>query len=319
MLKKFYLKKLLVCGITIFTILLIYVIPTNEEEKLKITEEVEYVNKDLDTSIIFLNDSNNYLGMTKIITNSKDTVSKAKELLEALIIDGTKQDSIPNGFKAIIPSNTKIRSLTYDNKVIKVDFSNDLMNTNIENEEKIIEAIVYTLTSIDDVEFVIIYMEGELLTTLPQSKITLPSTLDRSFGINKEYNLNSTKDINKTTIYYISEFNDNEYYVPVTKVTNDDRRKIEIIVDELSSSNLYKTNLMSYLNSNTELLSVNENEEELVVNFNSAIFNDINTEEILEEVIYTISMSINDNYSVNSVVFNVEDKEIYKSVLKSIE
>ena len=319
MLKKFYLKKLLVCGITIFTILLIYVIPTNEEEKLKITEEVEYVNKDLDTSIIFLNDSNNYLGMTKIITNSKDTVSKAKELLEALIIDGTKQDSIPNGFKAIIPSNTKIRSLTYDNKVIKVDFSSDLMNTNIENEEKIIEAIVYTLTSIEDVEFVIIYMEGELLTTLPQSKITLPSSINRSFGINKEYNINSTKHINKTTIYYISEFNDNEYYVPVTKVTNDERSKIEIIVDELSSSNLYKTNLMSYLNSNTKLLSVNENEDELVVNFNSGIFNDINTEEILEEVIYTISMSINDNYSINTVVFNVEDKEIYKSVLKSIE
>ena len=319
MLKKFYLKKLLVCAIAIFTILLIYVIPTNEEEKLKINEEVEYVNKDIDTSVIFLNDSNNYLACTKIVTNNKDTVSKAKELLEALIIDGTKQDSIPSGFKSIIPSNTKIRSLTYDNKVIKVDFSNDLMNTNIENEEKIIEAIVYTLTSIKDVEFVIIYMEGELLTTLPQSKITLPSTLDRSFGINKEYNLNSTKDINKTTIYYISEFNNDEYYVPVTKVANDERSKIEIIIDELSSSNLYKTNLMSYLNSNTELLSVNENEEELVVNFNSAIFNDINTEEILEEVIYTISMSINDNYSVNTVVFNVEDKEIYKSVLKSIE
>jgi len=319
MLKKFYLKKLLVCAIAIFTILLIYAIPTNEEEKLKIKEEVEYVNKDIDTSVIFLNDSNNYLACTKIVTNNKDTVSKAKELLEALIIDGTKQDSIPSGFKAIIPSNTKIRSLTYDNKVIKVDFSSDLMNTNIENEEKIIEAIVYTLTSIEDIEFVIIYMEGELLTTLPQSKITLPSTLDRSFGINKEYNLNSTKDINKTTIYYISEFNNNEYYVPVTKVTNDERSKIEIIIDELSSSNLYKTNLMSYLNSNTELLSVNETEEELVVNFNSAIFNDINTEEILEEVIYTISMSINDNYSVNTVIFNVEDKEIYKSVLKSIE
>ena len=319
MLKNFYLKKLLICGIAIFTILLIYVIPTDKEEKLNVTEEVEYVNKDLDTSIIFLNDSNDYLGMTKIITNSKDTVGKAKELLEALIIDGTKQDSIPSGFKAIIPSNTKIRSLTFDNKVIKVDFSNDLMNTIPENEEKIIEAIVYTLTSIEDVEFVIIYMEGELLTTLPQSKITLPSTLDRNFGINKEYNLNSTKDINKTTIYYISEFNNNEYYVPVTKVTNDERSKIEIIVDELSSSNLYKTNLMSYLNSNTKLLSVNETEEELVVNFNSGIFNDINTEEILEEVIYTISMSINDNYSVNSVVFTVEDKEIYKSVLKSIE
>lgn len=319
MLKRFYVKKLLVCAIVIFTILLIYIIPTNEEEKLNITEEIEYVNTDINTSPIFLSDINNYLGCTKIIINSNDIESKAKELLEALIIDGKKQDSIPNGFKAIIPTNTKIRSLTYNEGVIKVDFSNELMNTNIENEEKIIEAIVYTLTSIEDVEFVIIYMEGNILTTLPQSKITLPSTLDRSFGINKEYNLNSTKDINKTTIYYISEFNDNQYYIPVTKVTNDTRSKIEIIIDELSSTNVYKTNLMSYLNSNTKLISVTELDDELVINFNSAIFNDINTEEILEEVIYTISMSINDNYDVNTVIFNVEDKEIYKSVLKSIE
>ena len=319
MLKKFYLKKLMLCGIVIFAILLIYIIPENEEEKLKVTEEIEYVNKDIDTSIIFLSDSNNYLAMTEIVTNSKDIEIKAKELLEALIIDGTKQDSIPNGFKAIIPSNTKIRSLTFNEGVIKVDFTSELMNTNIENEEKIIEAIVYTLTSINDVEFVIIYMDGNILTTLPQSKKTLPSTLDRSFGINKEYNINSTKDINKTTIYYISEFNDNMYYVPVTKVTNDERNKIEIIVDELSSTNVYKTNLMSYLNDNTKLISVNELEEELVVNFNSAIFNDINTKEILEEVIYTISMSINDNYDVNTVVFNVEDEEICKKTLKSIE
>ena len=318
MLKNFYIKKLMVCGIVIFAILLIYIIPDNDE-KLQVTEEVEYVNKDIETSTIFLSDYNNYLASTKIVTTSKDIEGKAKELLESLVIDGTKQDSIPNGFKAIIPSNTKIRSLTYNEGVIKVDFTNELMNTNMENEEKIIEAIVFTLTNIEDVEFVIIYMDGNILTTLPQSKITLPSTLDRSFGINKEYNLNSTKDINKTTIYYISEFNNNEYYVPVTKVTNDERSKIEIIVDELSSTNVYKTNLMSYLNSNTELLSVNELEEELVVNFNSAIFNDINTKEILEEVIYTISMSINDNYDVNTVIFNVEDEEIYKSVLKSIE
>jgi len=30
-------------------------------------------------------------------------------------------------------------------------------------------------------------------------------------------------------------------------------------------------------------------------------------------------MSINDNYDINTVVFNVEDEEIYKKVLKSIE
>jgi germination protein M len=318
MLKRIYTKKLVVCSVVLFALLLIYFIP-DESNKLKIKEEIEYVNIDIKTSTIFLLDSNNYLASTQIITKNDDIEGKAKELIESLIIDGNKQDNIPSGFKAIIPNGTKIRSLIYDNNLIKLDLSSELMNTAKENEEKIIEAIVYTLTSIDKVDYVIIYMDGNILTTLPQSKKTLPSTLDRSFGINKQYNLDSFNNINKTTVYYISEFNGNEYYVPVTKVNNDTRSKIEIIVDELSSSNVYRTNLMSYLNDNTKLISVNESDNELIVNFNSAIFNDINEKEILEEVIYTIAMSINDNYNVDIVVFNVEDKEIYKSVLKSIE
>ena len=318
MIKRIYLKKIVLCVVVLFAILLVYFIP-NGENKLTYKEEVEYVNMDVKTSTIFLLDSNNYLASTKVITKSNDTIKKAKELLETLVIDGNKQDNIPSGFKAIIPSNTEIRSIVYDNKLIKIDFTKDLMNTSIENEEKIIEAIVYTLTSIEDVDFVIIYMEGNILNMLPQSKITLPSTLDRSFGINKEYNINNIRNINKTTIYYISEFNGNEYYVPVTKINNDSRSKIEIIIDELSSSNVYKTNLMSFLNSNTKLISTKELDDEFVVNFNSAIFNDINTKEILEEVIYTISMSISDNYNINTIVFNVDDQEIYKSVLKTIE
>ena len=317
MLKRIYTKKLLVCFTAIFAVFLLYLIPN--EKELNIKEEVNYVNKDIKTSTIFLLDSNNYLASTEIITEKTDIKEKAKELMNALIIDSDMQDKIPNGFKAIIPSGTNILDLSYDKNVIKINFSNDLMNTNIDNEQRIIEAVVYTLTSIDKVDFVIIYMDGEILTKLPQSKITLPSTLDRSIGINKEYNINSTKNINQTTIYYMSTFNDNVYYVPVTKVNNDSRSKIEIIIDELSSTNVYKSNLMSYLNNNTEVLSVSENEDELVLNFNTAIFNDINTKDILEEVIYTISMSINDNYDVKSVVFSVENEEIHKSVLKSIE
>ena len=41
--------------------------------------------------------------------------------------------------------------------------------------------------------------------------------------------------------------------------------------------------------------------------------------EILEEVIYTISLSVKDNYDVNEVLFTVNDEEICKSTLKTIE
>ena len=70
---------------------------------------------------------------------------------------------------------------------------------------------------------------------------------------------------------------------------------------------------MSYLNNNTKVLSVNNDNDVLTINFNDAIFNDINEKDILEEVIYTISMSISDNYDINKVVFTVNNEEIYKN------
>lgn len=318
MLKKIYRKKILLCMIVFFSLFLIYIMPAKEED-IDIKQELIYVNKEIKTNDIFLLDANNYLAKTKIITKKNTIEDKAKELIEALTIEGNMQDNIPNGFKAIIPNGTKVRSLTIANDIIKVDLTKEFLNTNIKNEEKVIEALTYTLTTLDGIKGIMIFIEGELLTQLPQTKITLPSTLDRSYGINKEYNITKPNDITKTTIYYISKFNENEYYVPVTKVTNDTRSKIEIIIDELSSSNVYRTNLMSYLNSNTEILSSNQVDNELVVNFNSAIFDDIDTKQILEEVIYTITMSINDNYDIDTVVFNVNDQEIYKSVMKTIE
>ena len=53
--------------------------------------------------------------------------------------------------------------------------------------------------------------------------------------------------------------------------------------------------------------------------FNSYIFNDYDKKDILEEVIDTISLSVNDNYDVDEVVFYVDKEEICKSVLKTIE
>ena len=310
MIKTLYRKKLLICLLVFFTLLLIYIMPDKEDNNVIITTKLEYID-DVKVSTIYLLDRNNYLGCTKIVIDSDDIESKAKELINSLIIDSNKQNDLPSGFKPVIPSDTRINKIIYKDNVIKIDFSKDLLDT--DNEEQVIESIIYTLTSIDNIKYVIIYVEGNVLTKLPKSNITLPSTLDRSFGINKEYSINSNKNITKTTIYYVSKFNDDEYYVPVTKINNDTREKIEIIIDELSSHSVYGSNLMSYLNNNTKILSVNNDNDTFKVNFNDAIFNDINEKDILEEVIYTISMSINDNYDINKVVFNVNNEEIYKN------
>ena len=105
----------------------------------------------------------------------------------------------------------------------------------------------------------------------------------------------------------------------MTKYLNDNRDKIKIIIDELTSTNTYNTNLLSYLNSNTEILAIEEQPDILELTFNSYIFSDVESKDILEEVIYTICLSVKDNYDVSEVVIKSEDEEIYQAVLKEIE
>ena len=322
MLKKMSIKKIVVSASALFALFLIYLIPSNSSNDLdsNIKQELTYVDKEIITNDIFLVDSNNRLALTSIIVSSdKNIENLAKELLETLIIGSGSENKIPSGFKAILPIDTKILSIKYENNLIKVDFSKDLLDVEKDNEEKIVESIVYTLTTIEEVKNVIIYVEGDILSYLPKSKITLPSTLNRSFGINKNYEINTMEDITGVTIYYISKYNNDYYYVPVTSYVNDEREKVKIIIDELASGSLYNTNLMSYLNSNTKLLAVEQAEDNLYLQFNSYIFEDMTEKNVLEEVINTISLSINDNYEVNQVFFYVDNEEIYKSVLKTIE
>lgn len=324
MLKKLTIRKFLVSMAALMALFLIYLIPKENTYSLKdkTKTELEYVDKEILTETIYLYDRNGFLARTKVAVSKKtETVeTKVKELLEVLIRDGAGESKIPNGFKAVIPTDTKILSLNYADGLLKVNFSKELLeDVKKEEEEKIIEAIVYTVTSIEEIEKVIIYMEGDILNYLPKSKITLPSTLDRSFGINKEYDIKSNKEVTGVTIYYINQYKDDTYYVPVTKYTNDNREKIDIIIDELASAPLYHSNLMSFLNQNVKLLEAEQADHQMNLEFNSYIFNDIDEKNILEEVIYTICLSIGDNYDVEEVSFTVEDEEIYKSVIKTIE
>lgn len=316
MLKKKMIRKIIISTSALFALFLIYLIPN---EELDIKQSLEYIDLDVTTNNIYLLDEYSYLGKTEVVVNSKTTEDKVKELVEVLINGGVGENKIPNGFKSILPSETKILSIKYEDNLIKIDFSKDLLNISKELEEKMIEALVYTITSVDEVEKVIIYVEGNILTKLPQTNITLPSTLDRNFGINKTYDFTNTKDINQVTIYYLNKHNDDYYYVPVTKYLNDNRDKIKIIIDELTSTNTYNTNLLSYLNSNTELLAIEEQPDILELTFNSYIFSDVDSKDILEEVVYTICLSVKDNYDVSEIVIKTEDEEILKTVLKEIK
>ena len=164
-----------------------------------------------------------------------------------------------------------------------------------------------------------IFVDDKILQELPNSSKKLPTMLDRSYGINKVYDIDDFKNTTKTTVYYLNKYNDSIYYTPITYIDNTDKDKVEIIIEKLKSSVIDQTNLMSYLQSSVELKNYEITEKTVNLSFNNSIFSEFNKENILEEVKYTIGLSLKDSLDINNVIFNVDNKKIDEFSINGLE
>lgn len=301
MLKNGIKKRIFLIISSIFIILIIYLFPikkedTNYEEKKDKTKDV----------IIYLLDEKEFVSRVSVYMKENELENKIKEMIEYITIDSKNSSYIKEGFKPIIPKNTKLLSVSIDNSLVKLNFSKELLTIDEANEDKMISAIIYSLTSLDGIKEISIYVEGNLLTKLPNSGKSLPSILNRSYGINKVYDLTKIKGSTKTTIYYLSKYKDYYYYVPVTMVNNDEKEKIEVIIEEMASKSVYQTSLISYLKEAKEV-SYELNNDKLNINFTKNLFDNLNKNNLVESVIYSINLSIKDNYNIKEVNYNIDD------------
>lgn len=308
MINRFSKNKIYKVLVIFLIVFLLYLFPKKEEYSLNVKTVMDE-NKYHD---IFLIDKNNMVAKTKIVTTSNSKEGLIKELVESLIVDGKYVDRVPNGFTQMLPSDTKILNINLNNNIIDLNFNNKLFDVKSCDERKVLESIIYTLTSIKDVQGVRILIDGKTLNKLPKTGELLDDVLNRKIGINKNYNIDDIKNITNVTIYYTSKFNDQIYYVPVTKYMNSNDNKIKIIIDQLTSRMSYNSNLISYLNSNLKLLDYSFNEDQLDLNFNQYLFDNEDNKKVLEEVIYSISYSVEDTLNVSNIKFFVNNKEIKK-------
>lgn len=308
MIKKISIKQISKYTILLLIVFLFYLFPEKESYSLD-----QSVSKEMKSNYydIYLMDKNGYISKTNVQVSSNKTNKMIDELIEILTIDGKYQDKIPNGFTPVIPTDTKLLNKEINDNTLTLNFSKELLETKEEMEEKIIESIIYTMTSLNDINSVKIKVEGNDLNKLPKSGKILNNNLTRDFGINKIYDITDIKNVTKVTIYYSGKTNDDKsYYIPVTKYINSNEDKIKIIIDELTSKISYESNLMSYLNYNTKLLDYSFNEDQLDLNFNEYLFDNQENKKVLEEVIYSISYSIMDSYEVSKINFFVNNQEI---------
>ncbi len=317
MIKKSATKRIIIASIALLILLITYMFPATNGSN-NINQSLSYIEPNKTT--IYLVDNSNMVARVKTITKeNKDTIKKAREIINALIINSQTSKYNPSGFKAIIPEGTKILSISLSENILKINFNEKFLNIDKNNEEKMLEALIYSLTEISDIKGIMIFVNNNILEELPNSKTKLPDVLDRKYGINKIYEIDDIKNTSATTIYYLSEYENTKYYTPVTFINNDSEDKIEVIIEKLKSSPINQTNLMSYLASNAELLDYEINENTVSLTFNNYIFEEFSNKDILEEVKYTIGLSIKDNYAVDEVVFNANNEKIANFTLNSLE
>ena len=222
-----------------------------------------------------------------------------------MTIGSNKSNYIKEGFTPIIPKNTKILSIDIDKNIVKINFSKEFLNIAEDKIEALISSIVYSITSLNNNYKLTIYVEGNLLNKL--GNITIPTVIDRLFGINNNYSVDKINGITQTTVYFLSKYNDYYYYVPITYVNNKTDDKIKIIIEQMASKSIYQTSLISYLK-DIKKMNYEIQNDSIILNLSSINFSSKN---MIEEVLYTFNLSIKDNYNIKEVIYYI-DNELYK-------
>lgn len=285
------INKIFRITITMFIILTIFTILNTTQEKTLRTN-IEVVSLSEKKQAIYLLSKDNYL--VKVDIDMKDTSLENKVIN---IIEKLKDNTNEKNLKGYLPKTLKVNSVVYENNNIKINLSTDFKLVN--NQDLAITGIVYSLLEIPNTKTVEILVNNKYIDNYNKK-------LDKSIGINKEYLINSRSYINKVTIYYFNEVNNNEYLTPVTKYVNDNREKVEIIIEELSNN--IPNNLTSYLPDNVLLKDFVEENELIILNFNKSIKN--NNSEISNKINSLIAESIFENYDVNMVLLQENGEKI---------
>ena len=306
MIKTKAIRKMLITTMSLFLVLTVFSLSfLNDEKALRVNMEIVHDNC-VNTSDIYLLGENGYL-IRKSILLDKDTV---RENVLKIVDELTESDTtkFSNGFRGVIPKECSVLDVIVGSNLVTLNFSKEFLNVLEEHEKKMIESVVFSVLDYTKLDGVVILVEGELLTEYPNSKEKLDKVLTKNIGINKQYNIKSRDNLLSVVLYYVVDIDGDNYYVPVTKYLNNTKEKIDIIVEELVNDNINDAGLMSFLNNKVELIEYDEANNVMVLNFNEYLFDYNNF--VLDEVLYSISYSVFENYDVNMVMFEVNGEEI---------
>jgi germination protein M len=252
---------------------------------------------------VYLEDRNGYLAPISLQTTLGKNEAAAQKALEMMVENGTYANQLPEDFRAVIPQGTQIKSYKYDKeqKLATVEFSEPFSDYNPQDERTIVEAITWTLTAMPGIEGVEIWYEGAKLSEMPQDGFPLDDKLTRSVGINIEAadGVNYAQST-PVTLYFSSQtLNDEQYYVPVTRLVARSESPAQAALEQLISGPLNKKELTSVILPDVQVKNVVQEGDVITVDLQDEAYH--KGQKLPTEMLQALVLSVTENTDAATV------------------
>jgi germination protein M len=284
--------------------------PPKKVEVVSKTESKKSIKQGYVLRELYLIDSNGFVVPQTVQVKADN--SALKQALELLVQGGPVTELLPDGFRAVLPADTVIKSVNLkDDGTLVIDFSPEFKNYNKSDEMLVMQSIGWTATQFNNVKNVKIRVNGIDQNVMPVAKTPIGEGLNRDIGINlvksDVVDIMNSKPI---TVYYLSQVGKLNYYVPVTKrIPMEKTDMYAAVVEELVKGPSYSSNLLSDFNSDVELLETPKAQNgQLTLNFNENIFTNAEKKEISKFALNSLVLSLTEQPGVEKVSIQVNGK-----------
>jgi germination protein M len=289
---------------------------------------IDISQSDQDASSVFEAENRSLLDRTLYLFNHQGyvvpvnvqlpvTESAARQVIQHLVVGGPVTNMLPSGMRAVIPAGTDFSIRIDEDHTATVDFNSQFKEYQAEDEKGILEAITWSLTEFDNIDRVILKVNGYKLESMPVNQTPVGDSLTRRDGINIEVSHPSVIGQGMAvTLYFLGQnlSATHDYFVPVTRIVPRQEDLVKATVQELVAGPMLHSGLFSADLIPTTSFDISVNEGTAIINFDEQFLRYTQEKmKVSDNALTAIVLSLTELGAIQEVQFMVNNETRYVS------
>lgn len=260
---------------------------------------------------VYLKDDNGMLAPVTVQAALGGGEKAGQKALEMMVDGGPYANELPEGFQAVLPKGTQVKgfNIVADQKMAIVDFSKAFEDYNAADERHMVEAVTWTLTGMEGIQKVQIWLEGQKLNEMPVDGMPIDQPLTRAVGINLEAadGVNNYSQTTPVTLYFSAVTpNDQMYYVPVTRLVNRSDNRAKAAIQQMISGPSDSRQLTAVMTPDVIVNSVTKKDDVVTIDLQDNSYQEGQQEPA--EMLQAIVLALTENTGATKVQIKLNGK-----------